>query len=178
MKKSDIKKIIRDAIRPVELCRVFFKYDHNYRYIIPLSLSDKLFLAANEDDFIIDGFTVRRFQDVKKVEIKKDKCTEIIKAEGILDKIDVPDIDITDWHSAFDSLSKLDINIIVERESLGADDSEFAIGKIVRVLRSKVIFKHFDSDGIWQDEYYEIPYSQITSVTFSSRYVEVFSKYV
>ena len=82
MKKSEIKALISGTTPMRELCRVFFKYDHNYRYIIPLSLSDKLFLAANEDDFIIDGFTVRRFQDVKKVEIKDDKCVEIIKKEG------------------------------------------------------------------------------------------------
>ena len=42
----------------------------------------------------------------------------------------------------------------------------------------RVFFKHFDADGIWQDECYEIPFSQITSVTFASRYVDIFSKYV
>ena len=119
-----------------------------------------------------------RFCDIKKAEIKNDKCLEIIKAEGILEKMQTPQIDITDWYSAFLSLSNLGFNIIVERESLVDDECEFAIGKIEKVLKSKVIFKHFDADGIWQDECYEIPFSQITSVTFASRYVDVFSKYV
>ncbi|MBR4934146.1 MAG: hypothetical protein IKV40_07805 [Clostridia bacterium] len=178
MKKSEIKALISGVSPMRELCRVYFKYDRNYRYCFPISVGERLFLAANEDDFIIDGFTVRRFADVKKVGIKNDKCIEIIKSEGILDKIEIPHIDVTDWHGVFDSLSKLGRNIIVERESLAEDESEFAVGKIIKVLKTKVLFKHFDSDGIWQDEYYEIPYSQITSVTFSSRYVEVFSKYV
>ena len=39
-------------------------------------------------------------------------------------------------------------------------------------------FKHFDADGIWQDELLEIPFSQITTVVFGSRYVETLSKYV
>ena len=88
----------------------------------------------------------------------------------------MPDIDITDWYSAFSSLSKLNINIIVEKESLDDDECEFVIGKIVKVLKTKVIFKHFD--GVWQEDYYEIPYSQITSITIGNRYVSVFSKYV
>ena len=95
---------------------------------------------TNEDDFIIDGFTVRRFCDVKKAEIKNDKCVEIIKSEGLLDNIKVPEIDITDWFSVFLSLSELNINIIVEKESLNDDECEFAIGKIVKVLKTKVIF--------------------------------------
>lgn len=178
MKKIEIIELINMAVKSKEMCRIFFKYNYYYSYHFPLITSEKLFLSANEDDFIIDGFTVRRFCDIKKLEIKNDKCVEIIKCEGVLDDIKVPEIDITDWYNAFLSLSKLNINIIVEKESLNDDECEFAIGKIVKVLKTKVIFKGFDADGVWQEDFYEIPYSQITSVTFASRYVDVFSKYV
>lgn len=53
------------------MCGIFFKYNYRYSYHFPLITSEKLFLSANEDDLIIDGFTVRRFCDVKNVEIKK-----------------------------------------------------------------------------------------------------------
>lgn len=178
MTKLEIKELIKSAIEPLKMCRIFFKYNYNYSYFFPLMVSDKLFLSANEDDFIIDGFSIRRFRDIKKVEFKNDKCEEIIKNEGLLDNIEVPQIDITDWHSAFSSLAKLDMNIIIEKESLDENEWEFYIGKIVKVLKTKVIFKHFDADGIWQEENYDIPYSQITSVTFASRYVNIFSKYL
>lgn len=178
MKKFEINELINMAVKTEGLCRILFKYDTDYSYLFPLMTSEKLFLSANEDYFIIDGFTVRRFCDVKKAELKNDKCVEIIICEGLLDNIKVPEIDITDWYSVFLSLSELNINIIVEKESLDDDECEFAIGKIEKVLKTKVIFKHFDADGIWKEDCYEIPYSQITSVTFSSRYVNVFSKYV
>lgn len=178
MKKLEIIDLINMATKSKEMCRVFFKYNYHYSYHFPLITSTKLFLSADEDDFIINGFSVRRFCDVKKLEIKNDKCVEIIKREGVLDSIQVPEIDITDWYTVFLSISKLNINIIVEKESLNDDECEFAIGKIVKVLKTKVIFKHFDADGIWQEDYYEIPYSQITSITFGSRYVDIFSKYV
>ena len=69
-------------------------------------------------------------------------------------------------------------NIIVEKESLNNDEWKFAIRHIEKVLKNKVLFKYFDADGIWQDELLEIPFSQITTVKFGSRYVETFSKYV
>lgn len=178
MKKSEVIELINSAVKSEALCNILFKYNYHYSYHFPLSTSDKLFLSANEDDFIIDGFSVRRICDIKKAEVKNDKFVEILKCEGVLDEIKAPEIDITDWYSVFLSLSELNINIIVEKESFDDDKCEFAIGKIIRVLKSKVVFKHFDADGIWQDENCEIPYSQITSVTFSSRYINVFSKYL
>ena len=117
MKKFEINELINMAVKTEGLCRILFKYDADYSYLFPLMTSEKLFLSANEDDFIIDGFTVRRFCDVKKVEIQNDKCVEIIKCEGVLDDIKVPEIDIRDWYSVFLSLSELNINIIVEKES-------------------------------------------------------------
>ena len=178
MKKSEMKEIVRAAIEPKGLCRMFFKYDFNYRYYFPFQASDKLFLGAEEDDFIIDGFSIRRFCDLTKVQIKDDKCIEIIRNEGILNNLSAPEVDLTDWHSVFLSLQRIGKNIIVEKESLDEDEREYAIGHIEKVLKNKVLFKHFDADGIWQDEQLEIPFSKITSVTFGSRYVETFSKYI
>ena len=46
------------------------------------------------------------------------------------------------------------------------------------MLKTKVIFQHFEADGIWQENDYEITYSQITSVTFDNRYINTYSKYI
>lgn len=178
MKKSEIKELVSSAIKPPNLCRVYFKYDENYYYYFPLQTSEKLFLGVEEDDFILDGFSVRRFCDVKKVEIKNDKCIEILRHEGLLNDLTVPEIDLTDWHSTFLSLQRLNKNVIIERDSLSEEEYEFYIGRIEKVLKTKILFRHFDADGVWEDELYEIPFSRITSVTFDSRYVNVFSKYV
>ena len=101
-----------------------------------------------------------------------------MKAEKVLDDVVAPDIDLTDWHAAFLSLQNLKKNIIIEHGTQNENEWEYWIGRIEKVLKTKVLFRHFDADGIWQDEPYEIPFSSITSVTFDSRYVTVFSKYV
>ncbi len=178
MRKRDIKELIKNAINPRRICRVLMKYDEYYYHCFPLLAGDKLFLGANEDDFALDGFTVRRFRDTVKAEIKNDKCLEIAIKEGIVDNIDVPCINISDWYNVFVSLKAINKNIIVEKEDADEEECIFAIGKINRVTKTKVYFHHFDADGIWQDELWEIPFTEITSVSFGTRYVETFSKYV
>lgn len=177
MKKIEMKELIRKAICPHEICRMYFKYDINYWYGFPLKVSDKLFLYAEEDDFILNGFSIRRFRDLTKVEIKDDKCLEIITKEGVLNNLSIPEVDITDWKAVFESLQKLGKNVMVEDESLDPDECEFVVGKIVKVFSNKVCIQAFDADGVWEDEY-DVPFTHITSVTFASRYIEMFSKYL
>ncbi|PKM95581.1 MAG: hypothetical protein CVU84_01920 [Firmicutes bacterium HGW-Firmicutes-1] len=178
MKKSEIKEIINRSIDQKNLCRIFFRYDLHYWYYFPLISNDKLLFGAKEDDFIIDGYSIRRFVDVTKVQIKEDKCVEILQREGIVDSIKTPNIDISDWETTFLSLKIMNKNIIVEKESLNDDEWEFVIGRIDRVYKKFVYVYHFDADGIWQEEPYRIPYTEITSVSFGTRYVETFSKYL
>ena len=160
------------------VCNVYFRYDHYYWNLIPLKANDKLFLAVNEDDFILDGYTIRHFKDVKKVKAKEDMCDRILALEGVTDTIETPDINIDSWKTVFESLESTGKNIIVEKESLDDDEWEFVIGRAERIYNRFAYVRHFDADGIWQEEPYRIPYSEITSNTFSSRYVDTFSKYV
>ena len=178
MKKSKIKSIVNGSIDQRNLCRMYFRYDAYYWYFFPLITSDKLFLGAKEEDFLIDGYSIRRFVDVTKVQIREDKCVEILKTEGISSGIQIPNIDISTWETVFSSLQKTNKNIIVAKENIKSDETEFVIGRIDKVYKKFVYIYHFDADGIWQEEPYRIPYSTITSVSFGTRYVETFSKYL
>lgn len=112
MTKQEIKVIVSNCITPRIICRIFFKYDKNYWYYFPLKANDKLFLGVAEDDFILNGYTIRRFRDITKAEIKNDICLDINIKEGIVDRIIVPDVDITSWETIFISLQKIGKNII------------------------------------------------------------------
>ncbi len=178
MKKTEIKKLISESINSPQLCRVYFKYDENYFYYFPLKCNDKLFLGIEEDDFLLDGYSIRRFRDITKIEIKDDKCLEINILEGNIEKLIVPDLDLTDWETIFNSLKRIGKNIVIEEENINVEESQFVIGKIEGVHSMFVYFRNFDADGIWDKEFVKIPYTRITSITFGSRYVDVFSKYL
>ena len=178
MTKSYIIKLINTAITKKQLCRVEFDYDDNSQFVFPLLTNDKLFLCANEDDFILNGFSLRRFRDVNKAEYQEGKTFSMIKAERIIEKIIVPTVDITSWQTFFESLKSQNKNIIVENEKAEEDEDSFIIGRIIKTTKTKVVMQHFDVEGIWEEEFYEVPYNKITSVSFGTRYVETFSKYL
>lgn len=131
MTKTQIKELLERAIEPHKICRVFLRYDTFYRYYFPLITGNQLFLGAEEDDFILDGYSIRRFKDVVKAEIRDDKCLEIDTAEGLLDHLIIPDIDITNWQTSLLSLQIMGKNTIIEKESLNENEREFTIGRIL-----------------------------------------------
>lgn len=169
---------LRDGLNkcsePRTLCGVEFEYSDHPVYGFPAAVGEQLFLLAEEDDFILDGFTIRRLRDIYEFKSKKGMYQQISEAEG-LTRFEAPAVDISDWRSVFTSLRKLGKNVIVENEY---EDGFFRIGRIEEVAEDHVLLRHYDADGIWQEQPVRIEYREVTSVTFGSRYVEIFSKYV
>lgn len=174
MKKQEKINLIQKAIQETVICRCYFVYDQNYFYYYPNAVNEKFFLGQEEDDFLLDGYCIRKISQLKKIEVKDDKCQEINKLFGITDQVVDPGIDISSWQSIFESLSKLDTYIQIE----DAFGEQFAIGIIQKVLKDKLYFKHFDADGIWDEADLEIRYSQITSVCWGTRYAQYWKRYM
>lgn len=185
MKKSDKINYLHNCVGTYHLCRCYFKYDINYWYFYILGYSEKFILGIEEDDFILDGFQIRKISDLKKIEIKDDICVKINKEKKLLDNVQTPDIDLSAWKSVFQSLKELDYYIIIQNEKSesACDNKEnleedlYYIGTIKKVNKSTVELHPFDADGIWFDEV-TIPYSKITSVTFGDRYSKTWKEYL
>ena len=174
MKKQEKIDLIQRGIEERALCRFYFAYDQNYFYYYPLAINEKFVLGQEEDDFILDGYHIRRISHLKKVEVKEDKCQEINQLFGIADQVTDPQIDISSWRDIFEALSKIDGYIQIEN----AFSQEFAIGVIEKVLKDRLYFKPFDADGVWDEDGLEIRYSQITSVSWGTRYAQYWKKYM
>ena len=177
MKKEKKLTILMNSKNTYDLCRCYFKYDINYFYFYIFDLNNKFFLGIEEDDFITDGFQIRKISDMKKIELKDDKCIEFNRQNKLLDGINVPKININSWKDIFKSLKELNRIIIVEDENINPKECEYAIGKVIKVKDSEVHLKVFDADGNWLDGYLVIPFRFISSVTFNSRYSVQWEKY-
>lgn len=177
MKKSDKINLLHNAIGTYQLCRCYFKYDPNYWYFYILDHSDKLLLGVEEDDFMLDGFQIRKVSDLNKIEIKDDLCTKINEEKNLLVNVIKPDVDISSWKAAFESLKALNIFIIIENENSNEKSNFFYMGYIKKIKKHCVEFSPVGADGEWYDSI-EIPYSQITSVTFNDRYSTTWQKYL
>lgn len=177
MKKEKKLTILMNSKNTYDLCRCYFKYDINYFYFYIFDFNNKFFLGLEEDDFITDGFQIRKISDMKKIELKDDKCIEFNRQNKLLDGINVPKININSWKDIFKSLKELNRIIIVEDENINPKECEYAIGKVIKVKDSEVHLKVFDADGNWLDGYLVIPFRFISSVTFNSRYSVQWEKY-
>lgn len=67
---------------------------------------------------------VFRFKDMIKVKIKNDMLNKILKNEGLTSNIVVPNIDISNWKTVFESLRCINKNIIIEKQIDGIDEDE------------------------------------------------------
>lgn len=180
MKKSDIIDIINDSIEAKKLCRIGYQYDDVLKFCFPLLISDGLYLSSIEGNFEFCGYHIGMISNIYMADTKTkgDRIFDIIEAEGISKYMNVPDIDISDWKSVFESLKKYDRYIIVKNEK-DYDSSFFLVtGKIVKVTSKYVVMQIFDCDGEWDERLHQIPFSKITSVEFDTRYCNVFSKYI
>lgn len=172
MKKSKKLKRLLNLLGSYNFGRCYFKYDAYYRYFYILDCTEKIFLGAEEDDFLLNGFHIRRISDMKKIVIKDDLCVKINRENKLLESIRKPDIDLSSWKKLFKSLKKLNCFLIIENEY----SDMFYIGSIEKVKKNLVVFHPFDADGTWLDSV-EIPYKKITSIIFGDRYSEAFEEY-
>lgn len=176
MRNKDKLETLRQAKTLIGVCRMFFKYDANYFYYVPVEFNEKFFYGIEEDDFITNGFCIRKISDLKKVEIKDDKCVEFLKNEKTFDNICPPEVCLDNWKTIFESLQKSEKFVIVQKEDLDEKESSFTIGRISKINNASLRMQDFDADGVWSKT--DIRFRDITSVTFKSRYVSVWEKYL
>lgn len=144
-----------------------------------LAFSSKFLLVHLLVEFHLDGYKVILRKDVKELQDRPEDrfFARILKSEGTLDQVaSVDEIDLKDWPSLLRSLKNIGGDVILEGEHPDVD--EFKIGKVLRVNRSMLSFRHYDAMGRWEKLKTAIPYDQITAVSWDNEYVNTFSKYV
>lgn len=177
MKKAKKLEIISSAKGTYDLCRCYFEYHANYWYFYILDYSEKFLFGIEENNFLLDGFQIRKISDLKKIEIKDDLCTKINKDKQILKNATAPSVQLSSWYDIFCSMSKITKYLIVENEHEKKNGPYFYLGKVKKIKKSSIIFSPFDADGKWFDDV-ELPFSEITSVTFGDRYSKTYGEYV
>ena len=177
MKKSKIIKRLKKAAGTYKICRCYFNHIDDYFYFYILDYSDKLMLGIEEDDFILDGFEIRKVKQINRIEFRDDACVKINKERLILADVVTPVIDLTSWKTVFKSLSAMGCFVRIDNDNAKNGNKFTYIGIISKVKKLKVVFTPVDADGVWLDDI-DIPYSKITSLTFGDRYSKTWQEYL
>ena len=174
--REELQQII-DAHQGIKICRD--RIDTNPIYGFPLKQGKEILLVQYQYDFQLDGYQMILLEDITAVRSDEyERFSELIfKNEGQFDQIRTPIFEnINNWEVVFKQLKLMGTNIIVECESL--EENDFYIGEIVAITKTAVQLLYFDGLGVWDEEATEIPFTEITSVSFESRYINIISKYV
>ena len=117
------------------------------------------------------------FKDINN--IKYDEVdifiSAILKKENIAPKIKkVLSLKIDNFEIIFKYFYNKKENIIIECER----NSEFNIGRILKIYDDHIMFLNFNGEGTWDKDPLDIYYEDITLISFRNRYVKYMSKYV
>ena len=104
-------------------------------------------------------------------------CVKINKKQGILDRIQIPIVDLTSWKSICESLLKWKGFVCIENEITNDGEDFLFIGELKSVESDYLVLQPIDADGFWEDEIL-IYYEGITCFTFGDRYTSVWSDYI
>ena len=171
MKKEKARKKL-EAAQAERRCVIVDTQELGRTWLLPLLVGEKLFLAANEDDFLLNGYTVMRLRDVARIRRFPSIYMEIQQDAGMLAHVAAPLGSVARWAEVFAALAQAGHYVSIDLED------DFVIGSIVAVYKKHVLVRHFDGDGIWEEEPREIPYACIQRPIFADRYTEGYARHL
>ena len=178
MKKFEITAVLEEACRQTLLCHMFLKADPNCYSCFPIKTSEDLFLYMDEQDFRLDGYVVRRLKDIIEINSKTDLTNDILESEGVTAQVKRIDMDLSSLEGVLSYLSHNRLNAIFESEDRNSGNIDYVIGRIEKRDDRYLYVRAFDTNGSWEEKATRIAFSELVSISFGTRYVDIFSKYL
>ena len=175
MKREKLEKMLDKSRKNRSVLTGYIGKDKAYYSFIVLDRSDELVLAARDEDFQIDGYLIFEINKIRKlIGYKTKKYSEIMHAEGVLDALTIPQLNLKSYEGLFKEFRKANRVISMDVEN---DEHGYYIGNVETVNDKRVIFSYFDAEGEWFKPV-KLKFKDIDVIYFEDRYAEVFSKYV
>ena len=144
-----------------------------------LAMSEYYLLMQIQYDLEIDGYAIIPKTAFDSLEFgnKNKMRMDILAAEGTDSIWGIDhDIDLTDWHTIFACLQKLDMHVIVRRGVM--EYPEFVIGPITDVRKRSVSVRYYNAEGQLDAKATKVKYDDITKIEFGDKYSLTFRKYL
>jgi hypothetical protein len=180
MKETDSRKIVAECAARRQFCRAVFRFEYTPHPLLPLSTGDECFLAGDGSGLTLDGFVIRRFDDISSVNPISGPLAELAGAAGSYAPEELPPVDITDFGSAAASLFRMGKNVIIERCDASGDS------RVVEILPCRIIscgplgcvVLPFSTSAGWARSPVRISFPEILRISFGQSSLELFSKYL
>jgi len=177
MKEKKICSILDKSMKKRCVITGYIGKDKVYYNFVVLDRSDELVLAARDLDFQIDGYMIFEIKKINKLmdlEYKTDKYNQIMQAEGVLEGLEIPSVNLKSLAHVFNDFQKANRLISM---TVANNDHGYYIGTIEKVKEKSILFSHFDAEGEWYGPD-KLKWKDIELIQFGDRYARTFSKYV
>lgn len=174
MKQKKIQKRLKALTASRQPGRFALCFDECNRLLFPLQCSDGILIAAEENDFRVDGYRLIPYHKIQRIKPAFPLVEKIVQCQGLADTIEAPAIDLTSWQFAFQCIQEQNRHVIIEC----GYDWLFTIGQIRKAKKHKVLVWYYDANGVWEEQPREIYYKDINIVSFGDRYSQTYQNYV
>ena len=76
MKRSKKISVLRVRFRNRHICRCFYEYDKAIGITISMISTTNLYSDRKKNDFELNGYMIRKIDELQKAEIKNDVCED------------------------------------------------------------------------------------------------------
>ena len=178
MHTSKFIEQLETIIQNNDICRIERKDIDEYKKSgKPIIFNNNFLLIYYEYDFEFDGFEILKLSDITDIEYEDVDIFigNILRNENIMPiEYNLEKFSIDGFKNIFQYFFNVSENIIIECER----NSEFNVGKILKIYDDHIMFLNFDGKGTWDKDPLDIYYEDITLISFRNRYVKYMSKYV
>ena len=177
MKLKKMEKLLDESKKNRSVISAYIGNDESYYNFIVLDRNEEFVLAARDIDFQVDGYLIFVSRKIRKmIGAKTTKYEQIMQAEGVLNALSVPKVNLKSYANIYKTFRKSDklISMDVYNDKYGHC---YYIGNVEKVNDKSILFSFFDADGEWYSPK-KIKYKDVDVICFEDRYAEVFSKYV
>ena len=170
MKREKIEKVLDKAVEKRGCVNCTMKHEDAYFNFIPLCRRDDFVLAAEDRDFMLDGYVVFTTDNIDRIDMKEGIYNYIMRRERVSADIKVPMIALGSYREVFDTFLKYGIPVSIYTKK------GFFIGNVIKAGKNNVKISYFDAGGKRFGPV-KISYNDIYLICFGNRYTDIFSKY-
>ena len=178
MTEREIKETAEKAAEERLFCSLLCKFEYEPRHILPLKVSEGLFLSAIESGLGFDGYLVERFENVASLTALPPEAGEFAARKGLFDRLEVPPVETGSLQQVFAYLVGSGECAEYELGAPGSREIEFGACRCTDCDGNGFYAIRFAFDLSRDRSPVFIPYSSLVRLTFGTRALKRYGKYV
>ena len=175
--EQDIGNGLDICITGGRFCAFTFRSEYSAMHLLPLSAGKEFFIAAEEGETGLDGYTLRRIGDIQHISANSGDFAARAAMADRPDADSLPPLDLDSTEGLLASLCGLNAVIIIEKYGTPSNGG-LIMGRLLDAGIRGCIICPIDFSGVWADTPVPVDAGDIKSISFGRKSLEPYSKLI